>query len=176
MGKKRTAGFSLVELMTVVAVLGVLSAIAIPSYVSYSRRARASEAAENVASLFGLAAAYYNLEHTAARGHTLLTACTVEPEGPVPGTPDAGKHVVEWGGTTSFAGLGFATTAPVQYAYEIVSAGGCSHEPGQALYSFRAMGDLDGDGVTSLYELAGGASDTNVLLRAPGLYVRDADE
>ncbi|MFK7991745.1 MAG: type IV pilin protein [Sandaracinaceae bacterium] len=176
MERSRIAGFSLIELMTVVAVLGVLSAIAIPSYMGYTRRARASEATENVSMLFRLSASYYNLEHAAAHGHVLLTECTVESEGPVPSTPGVGKHVVQWGGTTSFAALGFGTAAPVQYAYEIVSAGGCSHEPGQALYSFRATGDLDGDGITSLYEVAGGASDQNVLLRSPSVYVRDAEE
>lgn len=178
MERKRIAGFSLLELMTAVAVIGVLSAVAIPSYLGYVRRTRASEATENIATVFRLAAGYYNLEHTAGRGQTgdLVTACIVSSEGPVPGAPDNRKHVVAWGSTTSFSELGFAADAPVQFAYEIVSAGGCDHEPNQALYSFRAMGDLDGDGVTSLFELAGGSSDTNSLLRSPGVYIRDAQE
>lgn len=162
--------------MTVVAVIGVLSAIAIPSYVGYARRARASEATDNISTMYRLSAAYYTLEHTASRGRLLVTHCTVDSEGPVPANPGTRKHSVAWGSTTSFVALGFATSAPVQYAYEIVSAGGCSHEAGQPLYSFRAMGDLDGDGVTSLYEVAGGASDQNVLMRSPGYYVRDAAE
>jgi type IV pilus assembly protein PilA len=41
---KRLHGFTLIELMIVVAVLGILSAVALPAYQSYSVRAKVSEA------------------------------------------------------------------------------------------------------------------------------------
>lgn len=41
---KRMRGFSLLELMIVVAVIGILSAIAYPSYQSYTKRAQRSQA------------------------------------------------------------------------------------------------------------------------------------
>jgi type IV pilus assembly protein PilE len=48
---KRQKGFSLLELLAVVAIVGILSAVAIPAYGSYVLRARLSEAFANLAAV-----------------------------------------------------------------------------------------------------------------------------
>ncbi|MFV3410204.1 type IV pilin protein [Bdellovibrio bacteriovorus] len=50
--RKSQSGFSLVELMVVVAIIGILASIAIPSINKYMAKARQSEAKTNLSSLY----------------------------------------------------------------------------------------------------------------------------
>lgn len=51
MFEKQQSGFSLIELMVVVAIIGILSSIAYPSYLEYVRKARRSDAQQHLMAL-----------------------------------------------------------------------------------------------------------------------------
>lgn len=160
------------ELMSVVTIVGILAALAIPSFVSYSRRARTSEATTMLGDLYHHAASYYVAEYPPGRSAPqTFSGCVVDSAGPLPAVPRGVAAYPDWESDPSFSGLGFASGGALRYGYEIVSVGGCRHGAGEALYSFRAIGDLDGDGATSLFEVAAGSNSDNVLMRTPGHYV-----
>lgn len=52
-------GFTLIEMMIVVAVIGILAAVAIPQFLRYQTQARQSEAKTNLAGIFVAELAYY---------------------------------------------------------------------------------------------------------------------
>jgi type IV pilus assembly protein PilA len=77
-GLKNEAGFSLVELMVVVAIIGILASLAIPSVGKYMAKARQSEAKTQLSSLYTAEKAFY-AEYTAY--HSMFGAVGYSPEG-----------------------------------------------------------------------------------------------
>jgi len=55
-------GFTLIELMVVVAIIGILAAVAIPAFMKNARKAKTSEAVTNVKKLYDGARSYYEEE------------------------------------------------------------------------------------------------------------------
>jgi len=56
----RQKGFTLLELMVVVAILGILAAIAYPNFVRYVAKAKQAEAKTNLAGIYVTQRVYYS--------------------------------------------------------------------------------------------------------------------
>ena len=66
MRRKEMEGFTLIELMVVIAIIGILAAIAIPNFVSYRKRSYNSAANADSKNLYTSAQAYYTDNHAGA--------------------------------------------------------------------------------------------------------------
>jgi prepilin-type N-terminal cleavage/methylation domain-containing protein len=66
---KNAKGFTLIELMIVVAILGILAVVAVPALQKYMRKAKTAEAKTQLAKLYDAASSFFKSEH-ADRGAT----------------------------------------------------------------------------------------------------------
>lgn len=89
---KRQDGFTLVELMVVVAIIGLLSAVAIPNFKKYQAKAKVSEAKLQLA-------AAYTAEQAFFSDFNMYAACLAY-MGYAPGDPASRNYIVGFSKTT----------------------------------------------------------------------------
>jgi type IV pilus assembly protein PilA len=194
---KKKEGFTLIELMIVVAIIGILAAIAIPAFINYVKRSKTSEAPANLKALFEGSASLYQ-RGTAARGVIARgtgTSNSTRCYTPTIDTSAVGamvsdqKHTLTWPAEpTSATELGFAALSwqasdPLYYQYAVVSAGmgGTVINPGvtcgdsamvnDSVYTFAANGDIDNDMSISTFELSVGLDQGNTLYRNAEIFL-----
>ncbi|MBO6938634.1 MAG: prepilin-type N-terminal cleavage/methylation domain-containing protein [Deltaproteobacteria bacterium] len=151
------AGFTLIELMIVVAIVGVLAAIAIPAFSQYIHKARMAESVSFLADIKARQEAYKAEFGQFANLSPDLNTYT-------PATLPTGGDKVGWpvaATIPNWVQLGAQLDAPTRFQYAVIAGipGGATAPP--AVYNLpatdfwfvaRAQGDLDGDGETVLVE------------------------
>jgi len=72
LNKKSSTGFSIVELLIVVAVIGILAAVAIPAYHNHVMRSRQADAYHNLLDIKAAQEMFYSMNNTYAGPYTPL--------------------------------------------------------------------------------------------------------
>ncbi len=112
--RRQDFGFSLIELMIVVAIIGILAAIALPSYQDYAVRSRVSELILAASSAKTAIAERYQVNNDSS---TAGSGVTVPVTGKVTASDVTSDGVITVNGSTAASSVGATVTVTIKPSY-----------------------------------------------------------
>ena len=161
-------GFTLIELMIVVAIIGILAAVAVPGFMKYIKDSKTSEAKVNIKAIAEGASSFYQSEHTKNDGSMFTrqypsetfckaiaasgTSCVGTANMPTAIMATGTKQKGDWG-AEPWTSLNFNTTGPVYYTYSYKGTAGDGTNGSK--FDAQAAAKLDKQTVDSCFKMSG---------------------